>query len=659
MRMFSKILIANRGEIACRIMRSAQAMGIRCVAVYSEADSDALHVRNADEAYLIGPAAAAESYLAIERIVEAVRETGAEAVHPGYGFLAENAAFVEALAAVGVVFIGPGVGAVRAMGDKLESKRLATRAGVNTIPGYDSILDDADQAAHVASDLGYPVMLKATAGGGGKGMRVARDEPSLREGFAAASSESLTSFGDDRLLIEKFIEGPRHIEIQLLADSHGNCIHLGERECSIQRRHQKVIEEAPSPFLDEATRAAMGAQAVALAQAVNYCSAGTVEFIADQDRNFYFLEMNTRLQVEHPVTELVTGIDIVEQMIRIAAGEKLEIEQDAVAFHGAAIEARIYAEDPSRGFLPAPGRIRRYRPPVHMEGVRNDTGVYEGAEVTLDYDPMIAKLCTWGESRPQAIARMSAALDEFELQGPGHNICFLSSVMARPRFHEGRLDTGFIDTEYGDGFIGDAIEGKLLEALLSVSVLIHMREQARAYRISSPLERLEGDWSVNIGGKQWMAAAVWRDAGIEVTFDGGPISLDSDWQAGEGLLRASLDGRAVSVQVARRGEGYRLRHGGAEADVVVRRARAAELAARMPIKAPPDRSRLLLSPMPGRVISIAVAEGQEVKMGEALCVIDAMKMENVLRAERHGRIATIVVSAGDSVSVDQVILEFE
>ncbi len=658
MRMFSKILIANRGEIACRIVRSAQAMGIRSVAVYSEADSDALHVRTADEAYLIGPAAAAESYLAIERIVEAVRESGAEAVHPGYGFLAENAAFVEALTAAGVVFIGPGVEAVRAMGDKLESKRLAMRAGVDTIPGYDGILDDADQAARVAPDLGYPVMLKATAGGGGKGMRIARDEATLHEGFAAASSESEASFGDGRLLIEKFIEKPRHIEIQLLADSHGNCIYLGERECSIQRRHQKVIEEAPSPFLDEATRAAMGAQAVALAQAVDYRSAGTVEFIADQDRNFYFLEMNTRLQVEHPVTELVTGIDIVEQMIRIAAGEKLEIEQDAVVLKGAAIEARIYAEDPSRGFLPAPGRIRRYRPPLHMDGVRNDTGVYEGAEVSLDYDPMIAKLCTWGETRPQAIARMSAALDEFVLQGPGHNICFLGSVMARPRFHEGRLDTGFIEAEYGDGFTGDPIEGELLEALLSASVLVHMREQLRAHFIPDSSARLEGDWSVALGGEARMVTSAWRKAGVEVAFDGARMELESDWRAGEGLLRGRVDGRAVSFQVGRRGEGYRLRHGGVEVDVVVRRARAAELAALMPIKAPPDRSRFLLSPMPGRMISIAVAEGQEVKAGEALCVIDAMKMENVLRAGRNGRIAKIAATVGDSVSVDQVILEF-
>ena len=657
--MFDKILIANRGEIACRIMRSAQAMGIRCVAVYSEADADAAHVRAADEAIAIGPAASSESYLVIERIVEAAQESGAQAVHPGYGFLAENAAFAEALAAADVVFIGPGVEAIQAMGDKLESKRLADQAGVTIIPGFDEILKDADQAVDVARGIGYPVMLKATAGGGGKGMRIVRDEAGLAEGFASAASEAVASFGDGRLLIEKYIDGPRHIEIQILADSHGHCIHLGERECSIQRRHQKVIEEAPSPFLDEATRAAMGGQAIALAKAVNYRSAGTVEFVVDQSKDFYFLEMNTRLQVEHPVTELVTGIDIVEQMIRIAAGERLEIEQDAVAIEGAAIEARIYAEDPSRGFLPAPGRIRRYRPPVGMAGVRIDSGVYEGAEVTMNYDPMIAKLCAWDETRAGAISRMSAALDEFELHGPGHNISFLASVMRRRRFREGRLDTGFIEAEYGDSFTGDAIEGEAFDVLLSASVLIHLREQARADYRSDALSRHEGAWCVSLGGEQHNVTAVWREAGIEVGLDGKSLVLESDWRPGETLLRGRVDGRPVAVQIVVRGAGHGLRHGGVETNVVVRRARAAELAARMPAKAAPDHSRFLLSPMPGRVLSISVAKGQEVKAGEALCVIDAMKMENVLRAKRDGRIARIAATEGDSVSVDQVILEFD
>ena len=656
--MFDKILIANRGEIACRIMRSAQNMGIRCVAVYSEADADAAHVRAADEAIAIGPAPSVESYLVIERIVDAARESGAQAVHPGYGFLAENAAFAEALAAVGVVFIGPGIEAIQAMGDKLESKRLAGQAGVTIIPGFDEILVDAAQAAQLARDIGYPVMVKATAGGGGKGMRIARDEAGLEESFASAASEAVASFGDGRLLIEKYIDQPRHIEIQVLADAHGHCIHLGERECSIQRRHQKVIEEAPSPFLDADTRAAMGGQAIALANAVNYRSAGTVEFIVDKNKNFYFLEMNTRLQVEHPVTELVTGIDIVEQMIRIAAGEKLEIEQDGVAIEGAAIEARIYAEDPSRGFLPAPGRIRRYRPPIDMAGVRIDSGVYEGAEVTMNYDPMIAKLCTWDETRAGAIDRMSAALDEFELHGPGHNISFLASIMGRQRFREGRLDTGFIEAEYGDSYTGDAIEGEAFDVLLTASLLIHLREQARADYLSGSSSKFEGDWSVSLGAKAHRVTAAWREAGVEVGLDGESLILESDWHPGESLLRGSLEGRSVALQIVAHGVGYRLRHGGVEVDVVVRRPRAAELAARMPAKAAPDHSRFLLSPMPGRVISISVTEDQEVKAGEALCVVDAMKMENVLRAERDGTIAHIAVLVGDSVSVDQVILEF-
>ena len=656
--MFEKILIANRGEIACRIMRSAQSMGIRCVAVYSEADAEAAHVRMADEAIAIGPAASSKSYLDMTRIVEAARDSGAGAVHPGYGFLAENADFAEALAEAGVVFIGPGPAAIRAMGDKLESKRLAAAAGVNTIPGHDGIIADADEAVAVAAGIGYPVMLKATAGGGGKGMRIARNQAETRDGFEQAASEAQSSFADGRLLIEKYIDQPRHVEIQILADCHGNCIHLGERECSIQRRHQKVVEEAPSPFLDASTRAAMGAQSVALASAVDYRTAGTVEFIVDQNKDFYFLEMNTRLQVEHPVTELVTGIDIVERMIRIAAGGKLDIEQAEVVIKGAAVEARIYAEDPSRGFLPAPGRIRRYRPPVHMDEVRIDSGVHEGAEVTLDYDPLIAKLCTWGENRGQAIARMGAALDAFELRGPGHNISFLASVMARPSFVAGRYDTGFIEQEYGDSFAGEAIEGGLLEVLLTAAVLVHMREQARAnQRVGR--SSLEGGWSVSLGDDTLEITATWREAGIDVDLGGARLALESDWRAGESLLKARVDGRPVSVQVMRRGEGYRLRHGGAVIDAVVRRARAAELAARMPAKAPPDHSRVLLSPMPGRVISIAVAEGQRVKAGEALCVIDAMKMENVLRAERNGRIARIIAAGGDNVSVDQVILEFE
>ena len=661
--MFAKILIANRGEIACRVIKTARRMGISCAAVYSEADADALHVRLADEALAIGPAIAAESYLDIGRVVAAARQAGAEAVHPGYGFLAENPAFVRALAEAGIAFIGPGEKAIAAMGDKLESKRLAERVGVNTIPGHDGIIADADEAARVAGEIGYPVMLKASAGGGGKGMRIARDEAAVREGFAAATSEAVSSFGDGRMLIERFIDQPRHIEIQVLADSHGNCIHLGERECSIQRRHQKVVEEAPSPFLDDPTRTAMGAQAVALARAVDYCSAGTVEFIVDQERNFYFLEMNTRLQVEHPVTELITGIDLVEQMIRIAAGEKLKLRQSRVAREGWAIEARIYAEDPARGFLPAPGRLVRYRPPAEDDHLRIDTGVFEGAEVSLHYDPMIAKLCAHGATRDEAAARLGAALDGFEIAGPGHNIAFLAALMGHPRFLEGRLSTAFIAEEYGESFAGVALAGETLETLLAAAVLVHLREEARANRATG--RRAGHDWRpgdrwwVSFGGESWLATVRETSGGVDVKTGRKRIAFRSAWQAGEPLLSGTADGRPVTVLVERRGEGWRLRHGGAEVNAVVRRERAAELAALMPAKAPPDRSRFLLSPMPGRVISIAVEAGQEVKAGEALCVVDAMKMENVLRAERDGRVARVMTGVGESVSVDQVILELD
>ncbi len=660
--MFSKILIANRGEIACRIIRTAQDMGISSVAVYSEADAYALHVRMADEAVAIGPAAAAESYLVIDKIVAAARRTGAEAVHPGYGFLAENAAFVRALADAEVGFIGPDDKAIAAMGDKLESKRLAENAGVNTIPGHDGIIADSDEAVAVAVAIGYPVMLKATAGGGGKGMRFARDETETRKGFAQAASEARSSFGDDRILIEKFVEQPRHIEIQVLADGHGNCIHLGERECSIQRRHQKVIEESPSPFLDAETRAAMGAQAVALAKAVDYRSAGTVEFIVDGNKNFYFLEMNTRLQVEHPVTELVTGIDLVEQMIRVAAGEMLTLTQSDVTVDGWAVEARIYAEEPSRGFLPAPGRLVRYRPPETV-GARVDTGVFEGAEVSLYYDPMVAKLCAHGANRDQAIERLGAALNAFEIAGPGNNLAFLAAVMGHPRFMAGNLTTAFIDDEYGETFGGVALTGELLETLLATAALVQLREDERSHRISGRVAGVDWSpnrrWGVNLGGDLHVVEASLNDVGAEVTVGEQAVRLSSAWRPGETLLQGTIQGRAVTVRVNRQGEGYRLCHGGADVVAVARPERATELAATMPVKAVPDRSRYLLSPMPGRVVSIIVEAGQAFKAGDALCVVDAMKMENVLRAERDGQVAKIVADAGDSVSVDQVILELE
>ena len=661
--MFSKILIANRGEIACRIIATARRMGIKCVAVFSEADADALHVRMADEAIAIGPPPAGESYLVIERIVAAARASGAEAVHPGFGFLAENPAFVRALADAEIAFIGPGDKAIAAMGDKLESKRLADQAGVNTIPGHDGIIADTEEAVAVADAIGYPVMLKASVGGGGKGMRVARDEAGAREGFAQATSEALASFGDGRVLAEKFIEAPRHIEIQVLADGHGNCIHLGERECSIQRRHQKVIEEAPSPFVDTARRAAMGAQAVALARAVDYRSAGTVEFIVDDKKLFYFLEMNSRLQVEHPVTELVSGIDLVEQMIRVAAGQRLAIAQDDVRLDGWAVEARIYAEDPARGFLPAPGRLVRYRPPASADHLRIDSGVFEGADVSLHYDPMIAKLCAHGDTRGEAIARLGAALDAFEIEGPGHNIAFLAAVMRHPRFIEGRLSTGFIAEEYGESFDGAPPTGETLETLIAAAVFVHRGEAARANRVSGRAARHDwrpdARWGVSLDGETRIVEVVEQPGGIDVAVGAKRIALRSGWRPAESLLRATVDGRAVTVQVARRGEGFRLRHAGADVVAVVRNERAAALAARMPAKAAPDRSRFLVSPMPGRVVSIAVEAGQEVKAGEPLCVVDAMKMENVLRAERDGRVARIAAGKGDSVSVDQVILELE
>ncbi len=661
--MFEKILIANRGEIACRVMRTARRLGIATVAVHSEADTDALHVREADEAVAIGPAPAAESYLVIENVIAALTETGAHAVHPGFGFLAENADFVAAVEAAGAVFIGPGTAAIAAMGDKLESKRLAAKAGVTTIPGHDGIIEDGDDAVRVAREVGYPVMLKASAGGGGKGMRVARDDDEAREGFASASSEARSSFGDDRMLIEKFVAEPRHIEIQVLADAHGNTVHLGERECSIQRRHQKIIEEAPSPFIDAATRAAMGAQAVALAAAVDYRSAGTVEFIVDANKVFYFLEMNTRLQVEHPVTELITGIDLVEQMIRVAAGEKLAFGQDDIGFNGWAIEGRVYAEDPARGFLPSPGRLTRYRPPNGADGVRLDSGVYEGAEVTMFYDPMIAKLCAWGESRAAAIERMRAAIDGFEIVGPGHNLDLLAAVMRHPRFVEGAIDTGFIDDVYADGFSGAPIEGAARDALVVTALAVHLASTARANRISGQVVNYgwkpDADWVVGPDGETSSASVAARGDGLDVDIDGRRVELDGVWRVGASTFEGRVDGLDVIVQVTANADGYRLRHAGCSAHATVRRARAAELAALMPVKEAADSSRFLLSPMPGRVVSIAVVEDEDVTAGQPLAVIDAMKMENVLRAHRDGCIAKIVVGVGDSLSTDQVILEFE
>jgi propionyl-CoA carboxylase alpha chain len=662
--MFSKILIANRGEIACRVIRTARRMGIASVAVYSEADAEALYVREADEAVAIGPAPAAESYLRIDRIIEACRQTGAEAVHPGYGFLSERAEFATALAEAGIAFIGPSPGAIGAMGDKIAAKRLAHAAGVATVPGNLDTVADAERAILVAREIGYPVMIKASAGGGGKGMRIARDDDELREGFSGAQREAGSSFGDDRVFLEKYIEEPRHIEVQVLGDMHGNIVHLGERECSIQRRHQKIIEEAPSPLLDAATREAMGAQAVALARAVGYQSAGTVEFIVDQDRNFYFLEMNTRLQVEHPVTEMVTGLDLVELMIRVAAGETLPFDQAGVHQTGWAIEARVYAEDPARNFLPSIGRLVRYHEP-DGDGVRIDSGVFEGAEITLHYDPMIAKLIAHGADRDAAIGRLREALDGFYIAGPRHNLAFLAAILASERFRAGTLSTGFIAETFPDGFAPPAgfvaadrvilVAAALAETRLHEGeiALLDAERPAAARRLTVLLDGRAHPLSVRPEG----GAYIVERGGVP----GGETCLAAtDWRVGHKLMHLRLEDGIRIVQLEMlRGRAFRMVHSG-----VIRRAQvlsphAAGLLAAMPAKQPADTSRLVRSPMPGLLAQIVVAEGQEVKAGEPLVVVEAMKMENVLRAERDGRVAKLRAQAGDSLAVDQIILELE
>ena len=661
--MFNKILIANRGEIACRIIRTARRMGIATVAVYSEADAEALHVAMADEAVPIGPAPSAESYLKIERIVEACRATGAEAVHPGYGFLSENPGCARALAKAGVIFIGPGPEAIAAMGDKIQSKKLARDTGVSSVPGHLEVIPDADNAVRVARDIGYPVMIKASAGGGGKGMRIAASDEETRDGFGSAASEARSSFADDRIFIEKYIEEPRHIEIQVLGDTFGNLVYLGERECSIQRRHQKVIEEAPSPFLDPKTRKAMGEQAVALARAVDYCSAGTVEFIVDRQRNFYFLEMNTRLQVEHPVTELVTGLDLVELMIRIAAGEPLPFTQKDVRLKGWAIEARIYAEDPRRNFLPSTGRMIRYRPPAG-EGLRLDTGVFEGSEISIHYDPMIAKLVTSGPDRDTAIERLRDALDGFYVHGVQHNIAFLAAAVAKPRFAAGALSTNFIAEEFGGGFAPPSGFVEADRVILLAAAVAYRRIRERDAAIGGELADARVEIPeravVLLDGRSYPVSLHPEDGAYRVEIEGESRVVATDWQPGEVLLQIPVGERPATVQIERLpGAAFRLVHGG-----VIRRAqvlppRAAELLALMPEKQVSDTSRLLLSPMPGLLSSVAVSQGQEVKAGEPLAVIEAMKMENILRAERDGRIARIRANPGDSLAVDQVILEFE
>ncbi len=670
--MFKRILIANRGEIACRVIKTARRMGIETVAVYSEADRDALHVEMADEAVLIGPPAAAESYLVMEKIVEACRKTGAEAVHPGYGFLSEREAFPRALAEAGIVFIGPNPGAIAAMGDKIESKKAAAKADVSTVPGYLGVITDEKHAVKIADGIGYPVMIKASAGGGGKGMRIAHSTSEVAEGFGLAKAEAKASFGDDRVFIEKFIVDPRHIEIQVLGDKHGNVIYLGERECSIQRRNQKVIEEAPSPLLDETTRRKMGEQAVALAKAVNYDSAGTVEFVAGQDKSFFFLEMNTRLQVEHPVTELITGIDLVEQMIRVAAGEKLSLAQKDVTLTGWAVETRVYAEDPFRNFLPSIGRLVKYRPPVEsrVDGitVRNDTGVQEGGEISIYYDPMIAKLVTHAPSRAAAIEAQATALDSFYIDGIRHNIPFLSALMLHPRWREGNLSTGFIAEEFPKGFAVRVPEGEVARRLAAVAAAIDYVLGERKRQISGQLtgrpvqrERRRAVW---LDRNEIGLDVVREDDFITVRFvsaDGTlglPHQLVSPWVPGDPVWQGSIDGHPVAMQVRPIPNGFRLAHQGFEVAVNVFTESEATAARLMPIATAADTGKKLLCPMPGLVVSIAVAEGQEVKSGETLAVVEAMKMQNVLRAERDGTVKKIHAAAGATLAVDALILEF-
>jgi propionyl-CoA carboxylase alpha chain len=671
--MFKKILIANRGEIACRVIKTARKMGIKTVAVYSDADRDALHVDMADEAVHIGPAPAADSYLVMEKIIAACKATGAEAVHPGYGFLSERKSFPIELEKNGIVFIGPNSKAIAAMGDKIESKKAAAAAKVSTVPGYMGEINDAKHAVKISNEIGYPVMIKASAGGGGKGMRIAYDAKEAEEGFQLARSEAKSSFGDDRCFVEKFIVNPRHIEIQVLGDKHGNVIYLGERECSIQRRNQKVLEEAPSPLLDEKTRKAMGEQAVALAKAVGYDSAGTVEFVAGQDRSFYFLEMNTRLQVEHPVTELVTGIDLVEQMIRVAAGEKLGFKQSDIKLKGWAVESRVYAEDPFRNFLPSIGRLVKYRPPAEStkDGVtvRNDTGVFEGGEISMFYDPMIAKLITHAKTREEAIDAQAIALDGFYIDGIQHNIPFLSAVMQNERWRAGNLSTGFLKEEFPEGFAPRNPEGAELNVLGAVAAAIdHLGNERRrgiSHQMAGQTVQFAKRRVVRIADETLVLEVMGVFPGpYSVSLlddDGAPtqaMEITSDWWPGKAVWHGTVAGDPVSVQVRPIPNGHTLSYRGIQAPVYVYTQREAQLAALMPVKVPADMSKFLLCPMPGLVKAIHVDQGQEVKAGDPLAIVEAMKMENILKAERDGTVKKVAAKPGDSLAVDAVILEF-
>ena len=665
--MFDKILIANRGEIACRVIKTAKQMGIKTVAVFSDADRNALHVQLADEAVNIGPPPANQSYIDIEKVTSAVKKTNAQAVHPGYGFLSENAKFAKSLSDIGVTFIGPPQNAIASMGDKITSKKIAQEAGVNTVPGYIGVIKDEDEALSISEKIGYPVMIKASAGGGGKGMRIAWNDTEVKEGFQSSKNEAASSFGDDRIFIEKFVTQPRHIEIQVLADTKGNCIYLGERECSIQRRNQKVVEEAPSSFLDENTRREMGEQACNLAKAVGYSSAGTVEFIVDKDKNFYFLEMNTRLQVEHPVTELITGIDLVEQMILVATGKPLSITQKDIKLTGWAIESRLYAEDPYRNFLPSIGRLTRYRPPAEIKDkhsiVRNDTGVYEGGEISMFYDPMIAKLCTWAPDRAKAIEQMRIALDRFEVEGIGHNLPFLSAVMDHKKFISGKITTAFIAEEYSEGFNGVDLSDDKIKDLAACAAAMNRVAEIRRTKISGRMDnherRVGDDWVVQVAGKVFLVNVIADTAGANVIFeDETSIRVSGDWLPGKKLANMTAGDKNLVIKINKVTGGFRMRTRGADLKVLVRSPRQAELSKHMQEKLPPDTSKMLLCPMPGLIVKIDVEIGQEVQEGQPLCTVEAMKMENILRAERKGVVAKINSSVGDSLAVDDIILEF-
>ena len=665
--MFNKILIANRGEIACRVIKTAKQMGIKTVAVFSDADRNALHVQMADEAVNIGPPPANQSYIDIDKVISAVKKTNAQAVHPGYGFLSENAKFAKSLSDIGVTFIGPPENAIESMGDKITSKKIAQEAGVNTVPGYMGVIKDEDEALSISEKIGYPVMIKASAGGGGKGMRIAWNDSEVKEGFQSSKNEAASSFGDDRIFIEKFVTQPRHIEIQVLADTKGNCIYLGERECSIQRRNQKVVEEAPSSFLDEKTRRKMGEQACNLAKAVGYSSAGTVEFIVDKDKNFYFLEMNTRLQVEHPVTELITGIDLVEQMILVATGKPLSITQKDIKLTGWAIESRLYAEDPYRNFLPSIGRLTRYRPPAEIKDkhsiVRNDTGVYEGGEISMYYDPMIAKLCTWAPDRAKAIEQMRIALDRFEVEGIGHNLPFLSAVMDHKKFISGKITTAFIAEEYSEGFNGVDLNDDEIKDLAACAAAMNRVAEIRRTKISGRMDnherRVGDDWVVQIAGKVFLVNVLADTAGANVIFeDETSIRISGDWLPGKKLANMTAGDKNLVIKINKITGGFRMRTRGADLKVLVRTPRQAELSKHMQEKLPPDTSKMLLCPMPGLLVKIDVEIGQEVQEGQPLCTVEAMKMENILRAERKGVVAKINSSVGDSLAVDDIILEF-